>query len=208
VHVCVYLLSLLGTGSVNCFPLFIARQRFGNHVPAAMNTRNNKRIVGHMCLWVFLCIPLLLLGNGSVKTLLRQRRNVGGVVFYAGQVVSKELPRTSYLVVWNVPNSNTIDQTRCLRRYDAFVLNKIYYIFRHRSHPLVTSDIWRALKKVLLTCIWTCSRHESIPVSYLINDTTKITATDCKNGIQFLTQILIYFCLLLLEVGTVKSLQR
>jgi hypothetical protein len=28
------------------YPLIVARQRLGRHVPAAMNTRNNRRIVG------------------------------------------------------------------------------------------------------------------------------------------------------------------
>jgi hypothetical protein len=44
--VCVFLLSLQGNGSVKCIPFFGARQRLGKHVPAAMNTRNNRRIVG------------------------------------------------------------------------------------------------------------------------------------------------------------------
>jgi hypothetical protein len=48
---------------------------------------------------VGLCVPLSLLGNGSVKTFPRQRRLVAGVVFYAVRVVSKEnkllvLPRS------------------------------------------------------------------------------------------------------------------
>jgi hypothetical protein len=47
-----------------------------------------------------MCISLSLLRNSSVKTSPRQRRIVGGVVFYAIRVVSKEsrrlvLPRTS-----------------------------------------------------------------------------------------------------------------
>jgi hypothetical protein len=90
VSLCVSLISLLGKCSVKCIPPFIARQRLGKHVPAATNTRKNKIIVGHVCLWVCLCIPLLLLGNISVKTFPRQRRTVGGVVFYAVHVVSKE----------------------------------------------------------------------------------------------------------------------
>jgi hypothetical protein len=39
---CVSLLSLLGKGSVNGIPPFGARQRLGEHVPAATNTRNNR----------------------------------------------------------------------------------------------------------------------------------------------------------------------
>jgi hypothetical protein len=46
--------------------------------------------------------PLSLLGNSLVKTFPRQRRIVGGVVFYAVHVVSKEsrllvLPETSFI---------------------------------------------------------------------------------------------------------------
>jgi hypothetical protein len=41
-------------------------------------------------LWVCLCIPLSLLGNGSVNTFPRQRKIVGRVVFYTVRVVSKE----------------------------------------------------------------------------------------------------------------------
>jgi hypothetical protein len=44
VAVCVSLLSLLGNGSLKCSPQFGARQRLRKHVPAAKNTRNNKRI--------------------------------------------------------------------------------------------------------------------------------------------------------------------
>jgi hypothetical protein len=46
--------------------------------------------------------PLSLLGNGSVNTFPRQRRIVGGMVFYAVHVISKEsrrlvIPRTSII---------------------------------------------------------------------------------------------------------------
>jgi hypothetical protein len=81
----------------------------------ARNTRNNRRNVGGIVfctarvvskesLWVCLCIPLSLLGNGSVNTFPRQRKIVGGFVFYAVRVVSKEsrrlvLSRTSCLII-------------------------------------------------------------------------------------------------------------
>jgi hypothetical protein len=39
---------------------------------------------------VCLCIPLSFLGKNSVKTSSRQRRIVGGVVFYVVRVVSNE----------------------------------------------------------------------------------------------------------------------
>jgi hypothetical protein len=93
--------SLLGNGSVDT------------------NTRNNRKFVGSIVfytirvvskesLWVCLCIPLSLLGNGSVNTLPRQRRIVGDVVLYTFHVVSKEsrrfvLPR-NYLNNLPVPS--------------------------------------------------------------------------------------------------------
>jgi hypothetical protein len=95
--ICISLLSLLGNGSVKCIPHFIARQWLGKHITAATNTRICWTLVS-----VGLCIPLSLLCNNSVKTFPRQRRIVGGVVFYAVRVVSKEsrqlvLHRTSCL---------------------------------------------------------------------------------------------------------------
>jgi hypothetical protein len=59
VSVSVLLLSLLGKSSIKCIPPFIARQRLSKHIPIAMNTHNNKRIVGRVCLWVCLCTSLL-----------------------------------------------------------------------------------------------------------------------------------------------------
>jgi hypothetical protein len=76
------------------------------HVPAAMNTRNHRRIVGRVCLWICLCIPLSLLGNNLVKTFPRQLRIVGDVVLYAVRVVSEEsrglvIPRTCFKIKRN-----------------------------------------------------------------------------------------------------------
>jgi hypothetical protein len=92
-----------------CTPPIVAKQRLGKHVPAATNTRNNRRIIGCVCLWVCLCIPLLLLGNNSVKSFRRQKRIFRGVVFYAARVVWKEnrrsvLPRTSCLWSLSLPS--------------------------------------------------------------------------------------------------------
>jgi hypothetical protein len=103
VSACTSHVSLLGKGSVKCIPLFVARQRLCKHVPAATNTRNDRRIVELVCLSLCPRISLSLIGN-SVKTFPRQRRIVGGVVFYAACVVSKEsrllvLPRTSCLCI-------------------------------------------------------------------------------------------------------------
>jgi hypothetical protein len=53
-----------------------------------------------MCVSVGLCIPLSLVGNSLVKIFPQQRTVVGGVIFDAVCVISKEsrllvLPRTS-----------------------------------------------------------------------------------------------------------------
>jgi hypothetical protein len=55
---------------------FGARKWVDKHVPAATNTCNNRKLVGRMCLYVWLCIPLLV-GKSLVKTFYRQRRVVG-----------------------------------------------------------------------------------------------------------------------------------
>jgi hypothetical protein len=92
--ICLSLLSLQDNGSVNCISRFGTRQRPGKHVPAATNTRNNRRIVGRVIfyavrvlsngsLWVCLCILLSLYCKNSVKTFTRQRRISGGVFSYA-----------------------------------------------------------------------------------------------------------------------------
>jgi hypothetical protein len=70
-----------------CITPVVARQRPGKNDPAANNTRNSTKIVGGMCL----CIPLALLGNSLVKTFPWQQNVVGGVVFYAVRVASKEI---------------------------------------------------------------------------------------------------------------------
>jgi hypothetical protein len=46
VSICVSLLSWQGNGSVKCIPPFGAKQQLGKHIPTAMNTCNNRRIVG------------------------------------------------------------------------------------------------------------------------------------------------------------------
>jgi hypothetical protein len=84
VSVCVSLFSLLS-------------KRLGKHVPAPTNTSNNIMIFKRLCLWVCLCIPLLLLDNNSVTTYPRQRRIAGDVIFYAVRVVSKESMQLVFL---------------------------------------------------------------------------------------------------------------
>jgi hypothetical protein len=83
-----------------CVPI-VARQRLGKRVPAAANTRNNRKIVGCVIFYAVrvlskericnsLCVPLSLKGKGSVNTFPRQRRIVGDVLSYSVGVVSKE----------------------------------------------------------------------------------------------------------------------
>jgi hypothetical protein len=50
-----------------CVSPIFARQLLGKHVSAAEITCNSIRIIGHVYLWVFLFIPLSLLGNSSGK---------------------------------------------------------------------------------------------------------------------------------------------
>jgi hypothetical protein len=101
VPACVFLLMLQDNSSVKCNPPFDARQQLGAHVPSAMNTRNNRNIVGRIIfyavcvvseesLWISLYVPVPLLGNSSVKTLPWRRRIVGSVVLHAARVVTKE----------------------------------------------------------------------------------------------------------------------
>jgi hypothetical protein len=146
------------------YPLIVARQRFGKHVPVTTNTPNNRRIVGgifyavrvvskesllvsvfpstgvRQCLgkhipaatkncWRrrFLCgpcrikresvgLPVFFLNgvaNGSVNTFPRQRRIVGGVVFCAVRLVSKEsrrlvLSRTSCWYPTSYPDDSEV----------------------------------------------------------------------------------------------------
>jgi hypothetical protein len=86
--VCVSLLSLLGKGSVKCISPFIASNFSINTFPRQQIHATIEDL--DACMNGCLCIPLSLLRNNSVKTFLRQRRSVGGVVFYAACVVSKE----------------------------------------------------------------------------------------------------------------------
>lgn len=84
------------------YPFFTVRQRLGKHVSAANSTRYNRRIVGRLYKLACICIPLLLLRKNSAKTFHWKRRIVGGLIFYAVCVVTKEcgrlvLPRTSCL---------------------------------------------------------------------------------------------------------------
>jgi hypothetical protein len=119
VFVCVSLLPLLDKGSVQRIPLFIARQRLSKHVTMEMNISKNIKNVGriilHMvcvsskeCLWVSVS-PCCC----YVKTRMfpQQWRIVGGVIFCAAYVISKEsrqlvLPRISFSVqiMWSQAN--------------------------------------------------------------------------------------------------------
>jgi hypothetical protein len=97
---CISFLSLLGKCPVNCIPLFIATQRLVKHVPAAMITRRNRKIVSRVSLWICLYIPLWLLGNNSVKTFPRQRRIFESIVFCQVRVVLKESRRLVFLITF------------------------------------------------------------------------------------------------------------
>jgi hypothetical protein len=96
VCLCVARLSLLSNSSPHAFPLRV-------HETKNWWTRrflcSSCRIKGES---VALCIPLSLLGNGSVKSLPRQRRIVD-VVFYAVHSVLKENR-------WLVPPKTSVQQ--------------------------------------------------------------------------------------------------
>jgi hypothetical protein len=85
------LLSLCVYVCVSLLPF--ARQRLGKQVPATKNTRNNRRIVGLVCL----CISLSLLGINSVKAFPLQRRIFGG--FVLRDTCCLNLPRTSWVSI-------------------------------------------------------------------------------------------------------------
>jgi hypothetical protein len=75
-----------------------------------------------------LCIPLSLVGNISVSTFPRQRRIVGGFVFYAIRVVSKEskwlvLCRTSCFTL--DPEGGVVTYKRVLSEYSHVYLRKL-----------------------------------------------------------------------------------
>jgi hypothetical protein len=97
VSVCVSPLSLLHNGSVNTFPRQLIHE-------TRKNFWTRRFLCGPCCIKgesVDLYMhPLIVQDNGSVNTVPRQQRIVGGVVFYAVRIVSKEstqlvLPRTS-----------------------------------------------------------------------------------------------------------------
>jgi hypothetical protein len=101
-------------------PPEVARQRLGIQFTAATKTCNI-RIIGdvvlctvHVAFKKSLCIPLPLLGNGSVNTFSSQRKIFRDVALYAAHLVSNEsmrllLSRTSYL------DCGTRRSTRCHR---------------------------------------------------------------------------------------------
>jgi hypothetical protein len=104
VTVCVSLITLIGKRSVKCIRPFIARQRHGQHVPAATNIRDSRRIVVRVIfcaipllskesLWVCRCVSLSLLGNNSIKTFPRQQSFIWNVIFCMVHVVSNERKR-------------------------------------------------------------------------------------------------------------------
>jgi hypothetical protein len=77
-----------------------------------------------LCLYVY--SPLLLLENGLVNTFIRQRRIVGGRVFYAVRVVSKEsmrlvFPRTSCCILFYFQITRVDKKQRRLQKGDSGV---------------------------------------------------------------------------------------
>jgi hypothetical protein len=81
-------LSLQGNGSVNCIPPFGARQRLGQHVPAATNTRYNIRIVGRVIFYAVRVLSKESLGlyknisvrSGSTDIAVRKLNDAIGIL--------------------------------------------------------------------------------------------------------------------------------
>jgi hypothetical protein len=89
---CLCMCISLGNGSVRTLRLY--RRIVARVVFFAVS------VVSKESMWVCLCIPLSLLGNGLVNDFPRPRGIAGGVVFYANCFVPKRrrqliLPRTS-----------------------------------------------------------------------------------------------------------------
>jgi hypothetical protein len=93
------ILSMLGTGSVTTFlrqGIQATREELLDPSFSMLSVSYRKEI-----LWIYLCIPVSLLCNNSVKTFPRRGRIVGRVVFNAVRLVSKEsrqlvIPRIYY----------------------------------------------------------------------------------------------------------------
>jgi hypothetical protein len=127
-----------------CVSPIVARQRLGIHVPAAANTRNDRRTVGRVIFYAVsvsyqssLCVPLSLLYN-SIKAFPRQRRIIGGVL-YAAHAVSNEsnrlvLSRTSCFclgLIFNHP-----PQRRCTSvGLDSAICHKTEVLLKSNCAP-------------------------------------------------------------------------
>jgi hypothetical protein len=130
-------------------PPIVGRQRSGKDVPAATNDTVEELLDEWICVSVY---PLSLLGNNTVKTFPRLRIIIGGVVFYAVRVVSKEsrllvLPRTScylycsiiihilrrFIIILCRPFNDAGD---CIASDDRWMINWIWF-GRKRSWPSV-----------------------------------------------------------------------
>jgi hypothetical protein len=132
VPVCVSVILFLGKGSVNYIPPFIARQRVGKHIPAKKNTRSNRRIAGQ-CVCGSVCVsPMSLLGKNLMKTFNRQRRIVGGVVFYSVCVVSQNF---LFLCVFLVSVSHKV-------RIWCPLVNKRSFSFKYRYYLKMRNKLY------------------------------------------------------------------
>jgi hypothetical protein len=83
-----------------CIPSIITRHQLNKHVPMITDTHSNRNIIEQAIFCVVnvaskenvgLCIPLLLMGNGSINTFLLQQSIIGGIIFFAVCVMWKEI---------------------------------------------------------------------------------------------------------------------
>jgi hypothetical protein len=98
VFVCVCLLSVLGTGSLNTFlwQWMLATEELLDPSFSMLSLSYQRSVCGVSC------VHPSLLGTNSVMKFPRQRRIVGGIISYAARSFSKEirrlvLPRTTFL---------------------------------------------------------------------------------------------------------------
>jgi hypothetical protein len=151
VSVCVSLFSLLGNSSVNCIPLFIARQRLGENVTAATNTRNNRRIVAHSIFYAVRVVSkasrvLVLLRTSCTIIILCLQRHLSpsdfsNQILYASIITSVfaapiYCSLTWWAICYLVKNTNY--------EISDFVIFSISCYFSNFSSKMSSRDLTRA----------------------------------------------------------------
>jgi hypothetical protein len=165
------------------YPPIVGRQRIGRHVPVATNTRNSERNFAGVVFYTIrvvwkrvcgsACIPVSLLGGGSLITFSYQRKIIGGVAFYAGDVVSKESRRLvlTRLLMWKWFESWWV----CLyyRSNGYFLLIFTFKCYNEKDFVLFYFILFPCflLKNMKIVIGWALSYllHETVPVPKIGN---------------------------------------